>query len=57
MLPRSEWRAAMICQHAVRGADKVITEAIDKHLLRHELARDQNEKDGDDPPGLLVPAG
>jgi hypothetical protein len=47
----------MIYQHAVRDADKVITEAIDKHLIKHELARDQNEKDGDDPPGLLAPTG
>jgi hypothetical protein len=46
----------MIDQHAVRGADKVITEAIDKHLIRHELARDQNKKDGD-APGLLIPTG
>ncbi|MFI7617364.1 hypothetical protein ACIBP6_39690 [Nonomuraea terrae] len=28
-------RAAMIYQHAVRGADKLITEAIDKHLIGH----------------------
>jgi integrase len=47
-------RAAMIYQHAVRGADKVITEAIDKHLIGHDRARD--EDDEDDPPGLLVPA-
>ncbi|MFI7617346.1 tyrosine-type recombinase/integrase [Nonomuraea terrae] len=32
-------RAAMIYQHAVRGADKLITEAIDKHLIGHEPAR------------------
>ncbi|SEH00489.1 Phage integrase family protein [Nonomuraea solani] len=47
-------RAAMIYQHAVRGADKLITDAIDKHLIGHERARDDDE---DDPPGLLVPAG
>nr|SBO91792.1 phage integrase [Nonomuraea gerenzanensis] len=47
-------RAAMIYQHAVRGADKLITEAIDKHLIGRERARDKND---DDPPGLLVPAG
>ncbi|MBE1589714.1 hypothetical protein ACFPOI_10060 [Nonomuraea angiospora] len=29
-------------------------EAIDKHLIGHELARDE---DDDNPPGLLVPAG
>lgn len=28
-------RAAMIYQHAVRGADKVIAVAIDKHLIGH----------------------
>jgi integrase len=39
-------RAAMIYQHAVRGADKVMTEAIDKHLIRHELARDQTRRTG-----------
>ncbi|MFE3454807.1 tyrosine-type recombinase/integrase [Nonomuraea sp. NPDC059194] len=54
-------RAAMIYQHAVRGADKVITEAIDKHLIGHErardLARDQDESDEDDPPDLLIPTG
>ncbi|MGR6912773.1 tyrosine-type recombinase/integrase [[Actinomadura] parvosata] len=45
-------RAAMIYQHAVRGADKLITEAIDKHLIGHDRARDD---DDEDPPGLLVP--
>ncbi|MFI7706598.1 hypothetical protein [Nonomuraea sp. NPDC049480] len=47
-------RAAMISQHAIRGADKLITEAIDKHLIGHERARGD---DADDPPGLLVPTG
>ncbi|MFI9594433.1 tyrosine-type recombinase/integrase [Nonomuraea sp. NPDC052265] len=47
-------RAAMIYQHAVRGADKLITEAIDKHLIGHERALDT---DDDNPPGVLVPAG
>ncbi|NBE97056.1 MULTISPECIES: tyrosine-type recombinase/integrase [unclassified Nonomuraea] len=47
-------RAAMIYQHAVRGADKLITEVIDKHLIGHERARDDDE---DDPPGVLVPTG
>ncbi|MEU8150704.1 site-specific integrase [Nonomuraea sp. NPDC048901] len=47
-------RAAMIYQHAVRGADKVITEAIDKHLIGHEQAREDDE---DDPPGVLAPVG
>ncbi|MEV4112417.1 site-specific integrase [Nonomuraea sp. NPDC049695] len=54
-------RAAMIYQHAVRGADQVITEAIDKHLIGHErardLARDQDDSDEDDPPELLIPTG
>ncbi|MFF4623671.1 tyrosine-type recombinase/integrase [Nonomuraea jabiensis] len=45
-------RAAMIYQHAVRGADKLITEAIDKHLIGHDRARDD---DDEAPPGLLVP--
>ncbi|MEV4888817.1 site-specific integrase [Nonomuraea sp. NPDC055795] len=45
-------RAAMIYQHAVRGADKVITEAIDKHLIGHERARDEEEHDQ---PDVLVP--
>jgi integrase len=45
-------RAAMTYQHAVRGADKLITEAIDKHLIGHDRARDD---DDEDPPGLLVP--
>ncbi|GAA0952770.1 hypothetical protein GCM10009560_74840 [Nonomuraea longicatena] len=40
-------RAATIYQHAVRGADKLITEAIDKHLVGHERARDDDE---DGPP-------
>jgi integrase len=47
-------RAAMIYQHAVRGADKVITAAIDKHLIGHDQAREDDE---DDPPGVLVPSG
>ncbi|WP_113699060.1 tyrosine-type recombinase/integrase [Nonomuraea lactucae] len=47
-------RAAMIYQHAVRGADKVITEAIDKRLIGHDRARDDDE---DGPPGVLAPVG
>ncbi|MFC4118364.1 hypothetical protein [Nonomuraea zeae] len=47
-------RAAMIYQHVVRGADKLIAEAIDKHLIGYERAHDD---DDDNPPGLLVPAG
>ncbi|WP_143022212.1 hypothetical protein [Nonomuraea maritima] len=41
-------------RHAVRGADKLITGAIDKHLVGHERARDEGD---DGPPGLLVPTG
>ncbi|MEU7889281.1 site-specific integrase [Microbispora bryophytorum] len=42
-------RAAMIYQHAVRGADKAITDAIDRQIIRRE------DDDGDDPAGLLAP--
>ncbi|MEU7942249.1 tyrosine-type recombinase/integrase [Microbispora bryophytorum] len=42
-------RAAMIYQHAVRGADRTITDAIDRQIIR----RDDDE--GDDPAGLLAP--
>jgi hypothetical protein len=51
---RDNVRAVMIYQHAVRGADKVITEAIDKHLIGHDRTRADDE---DDPPGALGPAG
>ncbi|GLW96458.1 site-specific integrase [Microtetraspora sp. NBRC 16547] len=44
-------RAAMIYQHAVRGADKAITDAIDKHIGR---ASDEGE---DGSAGALVPVG
>ncbi|MBG0820502.1 site-specific integrase [Planomonospora sp. ID91781] len=43
-------RAAMIYQHAVRGADRTITDAIDRQITR----RDDDE---DGPTGALVPAG
>ncbi|MFC4062383.1 tyrosine-type recombinase/integrase [Planomonospora corallina] len=43
-------RAAMIYQHAVRGADRTITDAIDRQIIR----RDDDE---DGPAGALVPAG
>ncbi|WP_214109281.1 hypothetical protein [Acrocarpospora catenulata] len=46
-------REAMIYQHAVRGADKTITAAIDKHLIGQDGAQDDDE----DPPGVLVLAG
>ncbi|MEU8278258.1 tyrosine-type recombinase/integrase [Microbispora bryophytorum] len=42
-------RAAMIYQHAVRGADKTITDAIDRQIIR----RDDDEGDG--LAGLLAP--
>ncbi|MEV7969738.1 site-specific integrase [Sphaerisporangium sp. NPDC088356] len=44
-------RAAMIYQHAVRGADKSITDAIDKHITG------EGEEDDDGPAGVLVPVG
>ncbi|MET8864346.1 hypothetical protein ABZW11_15515 [Nonomuraea sp. NPDC004580] len=43
-------RAAMIYQHAVRGADEAITNAIDRQLA----ARDD---DDEGTAGALVPAG
>ncbi|WP_165977098.1 hypothetical protein [Nonomuraea diastatica] len=45
-------RAAMIYQHAVRGADEVITNAIDRQLGG---ARDDDGDEGT--AGVLVPAG
>lgn len=47
-------RAAMIYQHAVRGADRAITAAIDKHLSGHERVTAGGEED---PPGALAPVG
>ncbi|MEU4572191.1 MULTISPECIES: hypothetical protein [Nonomuraea] len=44
-------RAAMIYQHAVRGADAAITNAINRQLE----ARDDDDEEG--PAGVLVPAG
>ncbi|MEO3796502.1 site-specific integrase [Nonomuraea sp. B10E15] len=44
-------RAAMIYQHAVRGADEAITNAIDRQLE----ARDDDDDEGT--AGVLVPAG
>lgn len=44
-------RAAMIYQHAVRGADKLITDAIDQQLKK----RDEGDDDG--PTGALAPVG
>ena len=47
-------RAAMIYQHEARGADKAITNAIDKHL-DDEKRRDDDGEDGQ--AGVLVPTG
>ncbi|WP_219601766.1 tyrosine-type recombinase/integrase [Nonomuraea indica] len=44
-------RAAMIYQHAVRGADKAITDAIDRHINRTD------DEDGEDSAGVLAPVG
>ncbi|MFG6201419.1 tyrosine-type recombinase/integrase [Nonomuraea sp. JJY05] len=44
-------RAAMIYQHAVRGADQVITDAIDQQLKKHD------EGDDDGSAGELAPVG
>jgi integrase len=47
-------RAAMIYQHEARGADQVITKAIDSQLPAG-LRGDQDDDDGQS--GSLVPAG
>ncbi|WP_431930711.1 tyrosine-type recombinase/integrase [Nonomuraea jabiensis] len=44
-------RAAMIYQHAVRGADQVITNAIDQQLKQHD------EGDDDGSASVLAPVG
>jgi hypothetical protein len=44
----------MIYQHVARGADQVITSAIDTHV-EGERRRDDNGEDG--AAGVLVPAG
>jgi integrase len=44
-------RAAMIYQHAVRGADEVITNAIDRQLGARDDDGDEGKED------VLVPAG
>jgi integrase len=47
-------RAAMVYQHEARGADAVITNAINAHID----AEQSTDEDGDDgPAGVLVPAG
>ncbi|WP_431930724.1 hypothetical protein [Nonomuraea jabiensis] len=42
---------AMIYQHAVRGADQMIRDAIDQQL------KQQNEGDSDGSAGVLAPVG
>jgi integrase len=44
-------RAAMIYQHAVRGADEMITDAIDRQLRTQDEAGDEGQA------GTLIPAG
>ena len=44
-------RAAMIYQHEARGADQLITSAIDAHV------QDEQRKDGEGPAEVLTPAG
>ena len=46
-------RAAIIYQHEARGADLVITSAIDAHI---EAMNHGRNKDGDDLPGRAVQA-
>jgi hypothetical protein len=48
-------RAALIYQHAARGADQRITDAIDFHVQAER--DDQGDDDDDGPAGTLVPAG
>ena len=43
----------MIYQHEARGADKAITDAIDKHV---DDERDQDDEDDDGTAGVPVPA-
>jgi hypothetical protein len=47
-------RAAMVYQHVARGADQVITSAIDTHV-QGEKRGDGDSEDG--AAGVLVPAG
>ena len=47
-------RAAIIYQHAARGADEAITKAMDAHVEADQA----DDEDGDDGAGgVLVPAG
>jgi hypothetical protein len=47
-------RAAIIYQHEARGADAVITNAIDAHV---EAERGRDDEGDNGPAGVLVPAG
>jgi hypothetical protein len=44
-------RAALIYQHEARGADQLITSAIDAHV------QGEQRKDGEGPAAVLTPAG
>jgi hypothetical protein len=41
-------RAALICQHEARGADRAITDAIDTHV---QVEQDNAERDSDNDDG------
>jgi hypothetical protein len=45
-------RAALICQHQARGADKVVTGNIDAHV-----EAERGRRDDDSTAGVLVPVG
>ena len=47
-------RAAMIYQHEARGADQLITSAIDAHV-QDEQGKDDGDENSSS--GILVPAG
>jgi hypothetical protein len=47
-------RAAIYQQYEARGADRLITNAIDAHL-QSEQRKDDEDEDG--PAGALIPAG
>jgi hypothetical protein len=47
-------RAAMMYQHVARGADQLITNAIDAHV-QGEQRKDDGDEDSSD--GILIPCG
>jgi len=51
---RDSERAAMIYQHAVRGADRAITSAIEAQI---EAERTDNQDGGDGPASAMAPVG